>query len=146
MVLNESGVCSLCGSEEMVEVQFPDPQGSEGSVDLPFGLGGDSNMQQPDLPFGIEHLPSQGAEIPPAKPVEQENSILPFGLEHIPNYDNSESQTTETNSEQDTKQIGIDGELPKNKQNSAEKATNSSINSGVNLPFGIEHIFDGPEK
>ncbi len=63
MVLNESGVCSLCGSEEMVEVQFPDPQGSEGSVDLPFGLGGDSNMQQPDLPFGIEHLPSQGAEI-----------------------------------------------------------------------------------
>ena len=146
MVLNVSGVCSLCGSEEMVEVQFPNPQGSEGSVDLPFGLGGDSNMQQPDLPFGIEHLPSQGAEIPPAKPVEQENSILPFGLEHIPNYDNSESQTTETNSEQDTKQIGIDGELPKNKQNSAEKATNSSINSGVNLPFGIEHIFDGPEK
>lgn len=146
MVLNESGVCSLCGSEQKVEVQSPNPQGSEGSVDLPFGLGGDSNMQQPDLPFGIEHLPSQGAEIPPAKPPEQENSILPFGLEHIPNNDNSESQTTETNSEQDTKQIGIDGELPKNEQNSAEKATNSSINSGVNLPFGIEHIFDGPEK
>ena len=146
MVLNESGVCSLCGSEEMVEVQSPDPQGSEGSVDLPFGLGGDSNKQQPDLPFGIEHLPSQDAEISPAKPPEQENSRLPFGLEHIPNNDNSGSQTTETNFEQETKQIGIEDELPINEQNSAEKATNSSINSGVNLPFGIEHIFDGPEK
>ena len=146
MVLNESGVCSLCGSEEMVEVQFPNPQGSEGSVDLPFGLGGDSNKQQPDLPFGIEHLPSQDAEISPAKPPEQENSRLPFGLEHIPNNDNSGSQTTETNFEQETKQIGIEDELPINEQNSAEKATNSSINSGVNLPYGIEHIFDDPEK
>ncbi len=103
-------------------------------------------MLQPDLPFGIEHLPSQGAEISPAKPPVQENSSLPFGLEHIPNNENSESQTTETNSEQETKQIGIDDEMPKNEQNSAEKATNSSINSDVNLPFGIEHIFDGPEK
>ena len=146
MVLNESGVCSLCGSEEKVEVQSPNPQGSEGSVDLPFGLGGDSNKQQPDLPFGIEHLPSQDAEISPAKPPEQENSRIPFGLEHIPNNDNSGFQTTETNFEQETKQIGIEDELPINEQNSAEKATNSSINSGVNLPFGIEHIFDGPEK
>ena len=90
MVLNESGVCSLCGSEEKVEVQSPNPQGSEGSVDLPFGLGGDSNKQQPDLPFGIEHLPSQDAEISPANPPEQENSRLPFGLEHITNNDNSD--------------------------------------------------------
>ncbi len=146
MVLNESGVCSLCGSEEKVEVQSPKPQGSEGSVDLPFGLGGDSYMQQPNLPFGIEHLPSQDAEISPAKPPEQENSRLPCGLEHIPNNENSKSQTLETNYEQETKQIGIDVELPKNEQNSAENATNSSINSVVNLPFGIEHIFDGPEK
>ena len=146
MVLNESGVCSLCGSEENAEVQYPNPKASEAYVNLPFGLGGDLNMQQPDLPFGIEHLPSQDAEISPAKPPEQENSRLPFGLEHIPDNDNSGSQTTETNYEQETKQIGIDDELPTNEQNSAEKATNSSINSDVNLPFGIEHIFDGPEK
>ena len=133
MVLNESGVCSLCGSEEKVEVQSTNPEGSEGSVNLPFGLGGGSNMLQPDLPFGIEHLPTQGAEISPAKPPVQENSSLPFGLEYIPNNENSESQTTETNSEQESKQIGIDDELPKNEQNSAEKATNPSINSDVNF-------------
>ncbi len=142
MVLNESGVCSLCGSEEKVEVQSPNPKESEGSVDLPFGLGGDSNMVQPDLPFGIEHLPSRGAEISSAKPPEQEHSSLPFGLEHIPNNNNSDSQTTETNSEQESKQIGIDLEHSKKEQNSTEKPTNSSINSDVNLPFGIEHIFD----
>ena len=146
MVLNESGVCSLCGSEEKVEVQSPKPKGSEGFVDLPFGLGGDSNMVQPDLPFGIGHLPSQGAELSSAKPPEQENSSLPFGLEHIPNNYNSDSQITETNSEQDSKLIGIDPETSKNDQNSLEKSTNSSINSGVNLPFGIEHIFDDHEK
>ena len=146
MVLNESGVCSLCGSEEKVEVQSPNPQGSEGSVDLPFGLGGDSNMQQPDLPFGIEHLPSQGAEISLAKPPVQENNSLPFGLEHIPNNDNYESQITEPNSEQDTKQIRIEYEFPKNEQNSPEKSTNSPIFLDANLPFGIEHIFDNPEK
>ena len=142
MVLNESGVCSLCGSEEKVKIQSTNLEGSEGSVDLPFGLGGDSNMLQPDLPFGIEHLPSQGSEISPAKPPVQENSILPFGLEYIPNNENSESQTTETNSEQESKQIGIDLEHSKKEQNSTEKPTNSSINSDVNLPFGIEHIFD----
>ena len=146
MVLNESGVCSLCGSEEKVEGQSSNPQGSEGSVDLPFGLGGDSNMPQQDLPFGIEHLPSQGAELSSAKPPEQENSSLPFGLEHIPNNNNSDSQITETNSEQDSKLMGIDPETSKNDQILPEKPTNSSINSDVNLPFGIEHIFDDPEK
>jgi len=146
MVLNESGVCSLCGSKEKVEVQSPKPKESEGFVDLPFGLGGDSHMVQPDLPFGIEHLPSRGAELSSAKPPEQENSSLPFGLEHIPNNNNSDSQITETNSEQDSKLIGIDSETSKNDQNSLEKPPNSSINSDVNLPFGIEHIFDDPEK
>ena len=43
--------------KKMVEVQSPNPQGSEGSVDLPFGLGGIQISQQPDLPFGIQHAP-----------------------------------------------------------------------------------------
>ncbi len=146
MVLNESGVCSLCGSEEKAEVLSPNPKASEASVNLPFGLGEDSDIFQLDLPFGIEHLPSQSAGISPAKPPALKNGILPFGLEHIPNNDNYESQITETNSEQDTKQIGIEDEFPKNVQNTPEKSTNSSIYSDANLPFGIEHIFDSPEK
>ena len=87
------------------------------------------------MPFGIEHLPSQSAGISPAKPPALKNGILPFGLEHIPNNDNYESQITETNSEPDTKQIGIEDEFPKNVQNTPEKSTNSSIYSDANLIF-----------
>ena len=39
MVLDESGICRLCGSEEKVGVGSTDTQDTDGSVDMPFGLG-----------------------------------------------------------------------------------------------------------
>jgi len=82
MVLDESGICRLCGSEEKVEIDSTNPQDAKGSVDMPFGLGQDSKQEQPTLPFGINHAPSNSAESAPARSTEDENSTLPFGLEH----------------------------------------------------------------
>ena len=57
MVLDESGICRLCGSEEKVGFDSTDPQDTKGSVDMPFGLGQESEQGQPGLPFGISHAP-----------------------------------------------------------------------------------------
>ena len=76
MVLDESGICRLCGSEEKVGIDSTIPQDTKGFVGLPFGLGQDSEQGQSGLPFGIIHAPSHSAELPPAKHIEHENSCL----------------------------------------------------------------------
>ena len=103
-------------------------------------------MLQQDLPFGIEHLPSQGAEISPAKHIEHENSDLPFGLEHSPDNENSQSDPVEADLQKDSLPFGIEDGPSGNKPNSHEKYTKSSIIPIENLPFGIEHIFDSTNE
>jgi len=142
MVLDESGICRLCGSEEKVGVDSTNLQDAEGSVNMPFGLGQDSKQGQPPLPFGINHAPSNSVESAPAKSIGHENSVLPFGLEHSPDNEISQSELVEADLQKDTLPFGIEEGPSENKQNSQEKRTKSSINPIENLPFGIEHIFD----
>ncbi len=142
MVLDESGICRLCGSEEKVGIDSTDSQDTKGSVDMPFGLGQDSEQGQPGLPFGFNHAPSHSAESPPAKYIEHENSTLPFGLEHSPDNENPHSGLVEADLQKDSLPFGIEEGFSQNKQNCQEKRTKSSINPIENLPFGIEHIFD----
>ena len=146
MVLDESGICRLCGSEEKVGFDSKNPQDAKGSVDLPFGLGQDSKQEQPTLPFGINHPPSNSAESTPARSTEDENSTLPFGLEHSPDNENSHPVLVEADSQKDSLPFGIEDGPSENKQNSQEKRTKSSINPIENLPFGIEHIFDSTNE
>ena len=142
MVLDESGICRLCGSEEKVGVGSTDTQDTDDSVDMPFGLGQDSKQGPLGLPFGFNHAPSQSAESPPAKYIEHEDNVLPFELEHSPDNENSHPGLVEPDLQKDSLPFGIDDGPSENKQNSQEKRTKSSINTIENLPFGIEHIFD----
>ena len=142
MVLDESGICRLCGNEEKVGIDSKNSQDAKGSVDMPFGLGQDSKQEQPTLPFGINHAPSNSAESAPARSTEDEDSALPFGLEHSPDNEISQSELVEADLQKDTLPFGIEDGPSENKQNSQEKRTKSSINPIENLPFGIEHIFD----
>ena len=146
MVLDESGICRLCGSEEKVEIDSTNPQDAKGSVDMPFGLGQDSKQEQPTLPFGINHAPSNSAESAPARSTEDEDSALPFGLEHSPDNENSQSDTVEADLQKEILPFGIEGMPSENKQIFEEKPTKSSINPIENLPFGIEHIFDSANE
>ena len=145
MVLDESGICRLCGSEEKVGIDSTNPQDTKGSVDLPFGLGQDSEQGQSGLPYGIIHAPSHSAELPPAKHIEHENSDLPFGLEHSPDNENLHPELVEVDLQKGSLPFGIEGSPSENKPNSNEKSTKSSINTIENLPFGIEHIFDSTD-
>ena len=145
MVLDESGICRLCGSEEKVGFDSTDPQDTKGSVDMPFGLGQESEQGQPGLPFGISHAPSHSAELPPAKHIEHENSELPFGLEHSPDNEILQPELVVSDLQKDSLPFGIEDGPSENKQNSHEKPTKSSINTIENLPFGIEHIFDSTD-
>ena len=142
MVLDESGICRLCGSEEKVAIDSTDPQDAKGSVDMPFGLGQDSNQEQPTLPFGINHAPYNSGESAPARPTEEENSALPFGLEHSPDNENFQSDPVETDLQKEILPFGIEDRPSEKKQIFQEKSTKSSIIPIENLPFGIEHIFD----
>ncbi len=147
MVMGESGICRLCGSEEKVGFESTNPQDAQGSVDMPFGLGQDSKQGgYPPLPFGINHAPSNSAESAPAKSIEHENSELPFGLEHSPDNEISQSELVESDFQKDTLPFGIEDRPSENKQISQEKLTKSSINTIENLPFGIEHIFDSANE
>ena len=146
MVLDESGICRLCGSEEKVGIDSKNPQDAKGSVNLPFGLGQDSKQEQPTLPFGINHAPSNSSESAPARSTEDENSTLPFGLEHSPDNEISQSELVESDFQKDTLPFGIEDRPSENKQISQEKLTKSSINTIENLPFGIEHIFDSTNE
>ena len=111
MVLDESGICRLCGSEEKVGFDSKNPQDAKGSVDLPFGLGQDSGIaNNQTLPFGINHPPSNSAESTPARSTEDENSTLPFGLEHSPDNENSQSDPVEADLQKETLPFGIDGQ------------------------------------
>ena len=112
MVLDESGICRLCGSEEKVGFDSKNPQDAKGSVDLPFGLGQDSKQEQPTLPFGINHPPSNSAESTPARSTEDENSTLPFGLEHSPDNENSQSDPVEADLQKETLPFGIEDSPP----------------------------------
>ena len=141
MVLDESGICRLCGSEEKVGFDPTNPQDAKSSVDLPFGLGRDSKQEQSPLPFGINHAPSNSTESAPARPTEEENSALPFGLEHSPDNENFQSDPVETDLQKEILPFGIEDRPSENKQIFQEKPTKSSINPIENLPFGIEHIF-----
>ena len=145
MVLNDSGVCSLCGSKENAEVQDSNTRGSEGSVDLPFGLGVDTNISQPDLPFGIHHAPPNHQQVPLAKSSTEVIGSLPFGLDHMPIYDLSKTELVESDPENKFVESGVAAELYKNNENSPEKRGISAINHDGDLPFGIEHIFDTPQ-
>jgi hypothetical protein len=145
MVLDESGICRLCGSEEKVEIDSTNPQ-DEGSVDMPFGLGQDSKQELPTLPFGINHAPSNSVESAPARFTEDENSTLPFGLEHSPDNENFQSDHVEADLQKETLPFGIEDRPSEKKQISQEKPTKSSIISIENLPFGIEHIFDSTNQ
>ena len=145
MVLNDSGVCSLCGSEENAQVQDLNTRGSEGSVDLPFGLGVYPNISQPDLPFGIHHAPPNPHQVPLAKSSTEVFGSLPFGLEHIPNYDLSKTESVESDPENKIVESGVATEPYKNNENSPEKRGMSAINHDGDLPFGIEHIFYTPQ-
>ena len=145
MVLDESGICRLCGSEEKVEIDSTNPQ-DEGSVDMPFGLGQDSKQELPTLPFGINHAPSNSAESAPARFTEDENSTLPFGLEHSPENENSQSDPLEADLQKEILPFGIEDRPPGKKQIFQEKSTKSSIIPIENLPFGIEHIFDSTNE
>ena len=145
MVLDESGICRLCGSEEKVEIDSTNPQ-DEGSVDMPFGLGQDSKQELPTLPFGINHAPSNSAESAPARFAEDENSTLPFGLEHSPDNENFQSDHVEANLQKETLPFGIEDRPSEKKQIFQEKSTKSSIIPIENLPFGIEHIFDSTNE
>jgi len=146
MVLDESGICRLCGSEEKVAIDSTDPQDAKGSVDMPFGLGQDSNQEQPTLPFGINHAPSNSAESAPARPTEEENSALPFGLEHSPDNENFQSDPVEADLQKEILPFGIEDRPSEKKQIFQEKSTKSSIIPIENLPFGIEHIFDSTNE
>jgi len=146
MVLDESGICRLCGSEEKVEIDSTNPQDAKGSVDMPFGLGQDSKQEQPTLPFGINHAPSNSAESAPARFTEDENSTLPFGLEHSPDNENSQSDPVEADLQKDILPFGIEDRPSEKKQIFQEKSTKSSIIPIENLPFGIEHIFDSTNE
>ncbi len=145
MVLDESGICRLCGSEEKVEIDSTNPQ-DEGSVDMPFGLGQDSKQELPTLPFGINHAPSNSVESAPARFTEDENSTLPFGLEHSPDNENFQSDHVEADLQKETLPFGIEDRPSEKKQISQEKPTKSSIIPIENLPFGIEHIFDSTNQ
>ena len=145
MVLDESGICRLCGSEEKVEIDSTNPQ-DEGSVDMPFGLGQDSKQELPTLPFGINHAPSNSVESAPARFTEDENSTLPFGLEHSPDNENSQSDPVEADLQKETLPFGIEDRPPEKKLIFQEKSTKSSIIPIENLPFGIEHIFDSTNE
>ena len=146
MVLDESGICRLCGSEEKVEIDSTNPQDAKGSVDMPFGLGQDSKQEQPTLPFGINHAPSNSTESAPARFAEDENSTLPFGLEHSPDNEDPQSDTVEADLQKEILPFGIEGIKYEKKQIFQEKPTKSSINPIENLPFGIEHIFDSTSE
>ena len=146
MVLDESGICRLCGSEEKVAIDSTDPQDAKGSVDMPFGLGQDSNREQPTLPFGINHAPSNSAESAPASSTEEENSALPFGLEHSPDNENLQSDPVEADLQKEILPFGIEDRPSEKKQIFQEKSTKSSIIPIENLPFGIEHIFDSANE
>ena len=146
MVLDESGICRLCGSEEKVAIDSTDPQDAKGSVDMPFGLGQDSNQEQPTLPFGINHAPSNSAESAPARPTEEENSALPFGLEHSPDNENFQSDPVEADLQKEILPFGIEDRPSEKKQIFQEKSTKSSIIPIESLPFGIEHIFDSTNE
>ena len=146
MVLDESGICRLCGSEEKVAIDSTNPQDAKGSVDMPFGLGQDSNQEQPTLPFGITHAPSNSAESAPARPTEEENSALPFGLEHSPDNENFQSDPVEADLQKEILPFGIEDRPSEKKQIFQEKSTKSSIIPIENLPFGIEHIFDSSNQ
>ena len=146
MVLDESGICRLCGSEEKVAIDSTDPQDAKGSVDMPFGLGQDSNQEQPTLPFGINHAPSNSTESAPARPTEEENSALPFGLEHSPDNENFQSDPVETDLQKEILPFGIEDRPPEKKLIFQEKSAKSSIITIENLPFGIEHIFDSTNE
>ena len=146
MVLDESGICRLCGSEEKVAIDSTDPQDAKGSVDMPFGLGQDSNQEQPTLPFGINHAPSNSAESAPARPTEEENSALPFGLEHSPDNENFQSDPVEADLQKEILPFGIEDRPSEKKQIFQEKSIKSSIIPIENLPFGIEHIFDSTNE
>ena len=146
MVLDESGICRLCGSEEKVGFDSKNPQDAKGSVDLPFGLGQDSKQEQPTLPFGINHPPSNSAESTPARSTEDENSTLPFGLEHSPDNENSQSDPVEADLQKETLPFGIEDSPPEKKLIFQEKSAKSSIIPIENLPFGIEHIFDSTNE
>ncbi len=145
MVLNDSGVCSLCGSEENAQVQDSNTRGSEGSVDLPFGLGVDPNISHPELPFGIHHAPPNPHRVPLAKSSTEVFGSLPFGLEHIPNYDLSKTELVESDPENKIVESGVATEPYKNNENSPEKRGMSAVNHDGDLPFGIEHIFYTPQ-
>ena len=146
MVLDESGICRLCGSEEKVEIDSTNPQDAKGSLDMPFGLGQDSKQELPTLPFGINHAPSNSAESAPARFTEDENSTLPFGLEHSPDNENFQSDHVEADLQKETLPFGIEDRPSEKKQISQEKSTKSSIIPIENLPFGIEHIFDSTNE
>ena len=107
MVLDESGICRLCGSEEKVEIDSTNPQDAKGSVDMPFGLGQDSKQEQPTLPFGINHAPSNSTESAPARSTEDGDSALPFGLEQSPDNENSQSDPVEADLQKDILPFGI---------------------------------------
>ena len=146
MILNESGVCSLCGSEVKVGLESTTPQDSNDSVDLPFGLGHEPEQDQTSLPFGIDYSPHNDEEVHPANATEHEDSMLPFGLENSLESEISESEIIEETSQETPLPFGIDDAPSENKQNSREKRTKSSNNPSQNLPFGIEHIFDSPRE
>jgi len=146
MILDESGICRLCGSEEKVGVYSTNLQENKGSVDMPFGLGQDSKQEQPPLPFGINHAPSNSPKSAPAKSIDYENSTLPFGLEHSPDNENSQSEIVETDLQKESLPFGIEDRPSENKQIFQEKPTKSSINPVENLPFGIEHIFNSANE
>lgn len=146
MVLDESGICRLCGSEEKVGVDYTNPQDVKSSVDLPFGLRQDMKQEQPPLPFGINHVSSNSAESTPAKSAEYVRSVLPFGVEYSPDSENSQSDSIEADLQKDTLPFGIEDIPSENKQIFTEKPTKSSINPTENLPFGIEHIFDSANE
>ena len=146
MVLDESGICRLCGSEEKVGFGSTDTQDTDDSVDMPFGLGQDSKQGPLGLPFGFNHAPSQSAESPPAKYIQHEDSVLPFGLEHSPDNENSQSDPVEADLQKETLPFGIDDRPPEKKLIFQEKSAKSSIIPIENLPFGIEHIFDSTNE
>ena len=140
MVLSDASFCSLCGS---VQKPINDDYSSKANpVDLPFGLGGEKEYSEENLPFGIKNSPIEIKNTPSALEEEiQTDDRLTVNFEPIEGSENELELTDKSV----PLPFGID-HIPKEKSpNLAENTNKVEINSKQKLPFGIEHIVDKSE-
>ncbi len=140
MVLSDASFCSLCGSvQKPINVDYsskPNP------VDLPFGLGGEKELSEENLPFGIKNSPIEIKNTPSALEEEiQTDDQLTVNLEPIEGSENELELTDKSV----LLPFGIDHIPMEKSPNLAENTNKVEINSKQKLPFGIEHIVDKSE-